>query len=637
MTCRLLSVLAIVLCALAPSPLGAQAPVSPSLLDDANHGPVRVLIRLQTVAVPEGRLAGPPAVAAQRQRIASAQTRVMTTLGRATLRRFRTVPWMAAEVTSSELAQLARHPSVAAIHRDVLMKPALAQAVPFLGAPIFWQAGYRGQGWTVVVVDTGVDRHHPALTGRVIHEACFSTNYPADGATSLCAGGASSGFGTGSAPPCAAGIAGCQHGTIIAGVIGARTTQISGVAPHVNLAAIQVFSRLDGNIGQCGSTAPCARSYMSDQVAALEHVLDIAGPANQNRIAAANLSLSGDTFTSTCDTEAGMPAFKDAADNLRAIGIPTIVASGNDGLVDAIGSPACVSTVVSVAGSLGTDNVLYGNSNRASFLSLLAPGTEITSSVPGGGFGTFAGTSLSAGLVSGGWALFKQFMPNASVTTLLNAARASGATVPDSTGVDYRRIRLVPTALEANGGMPVPPGQPQNAHAVVAGNHVTFSWTPPATGNGVTRYVVSAGSQPGGADIGTFDVGVNTSIAAVVGSGSYWVRVRAENPGGPSAPTDDETFTITAPGPPSMLNSNVADHTVTLTWQAPNTGSAPTSYVVEAGSEPGLANIVVFNTGSVTPGIIVNGVPPGNYHVRVRAKNAIGLSAPSNEIIVTVE
>lgn len=632
-TIRLLLV-AVVVC-LSSSSAFAQALVSPAVSDEAARGPVRVLIRLQMTTIPEGRLAGPAAVIEQRLRIADAQDRVSAALGElSTLRRFRSVPWLATTVTSAELAVLSRHPAVAAIQRDVLMKPALTQSVPFIGAPTFWQAGYRGNGWTVAILDTGVDSGHPALAGRVVHEACFSTTLVPEHATSLCAGGAPTGSGSGSAQPCSSAISGCAHGTAMAGVA-AGALQIPGVAPGASVAAIQVYSRIDDS-GFCGFATPCTGSYTSDQIAGLEHVLEMAGPDNAGRIAAANLSLSGELFPSTCDAAEGMPAFKDAVDNLRAIGIPTIVASGNDGQVHAIGAPACVSTAVSVGASLGTFDALYGDSNRASFLSLLAPGDDITSPVPGGGYRTFSGTSLSAAFVSGGWALLKQIMPNASVTTLLDALQATGAPVPDSTSLTYSRVRLVDGALAANGGLPVPPGVPQDPQLVVDGNHVTFSWAPPTTGNGATRYVVTGGHQPGASDVGAFDVGLNSSISALVGAGSFWVRVRAENPAGAGPSTSDQMFTIAPPEPPTSFASLVAGATVTFTWQAPASGSTPTSYLIEAGSEPGLSNLAMLDTGSPEPTRAINGVPPGTYYLRLRSRNAIGVSVPSSEITVVV-
>ncbi len=334
-----------------------------------------------------------------------------------------------------------------------------------------------------------------------------------------------------------------------------------------------------------------------------------------------------------------MPAFKDAADNLRAVGIPTVVAAGNNGATNMIGEPACVSTVVSVGASVGDLDVMSGVTNRASFLSLLAPGTGIISSTPGGGTASFSGSSLSAAFVSGGWALLKQVMPQASVNTLLSILRSTGASVPDSTSLTYPRIRLVHAALAATGGALSPPGAPEHAQLSVTGTFATFAWDPPTTGHGPMRYVVVAGTVPGGSDIGAFNVGLNESIAAAVGPGTYYVRVRAENPGGAGPATADQTFTVEPPqlpGPPSTFASQVVGTTVTLTWQAPVSGGAATSYVVEAGTSSGLANLAIFDTGSSALQIVVTNVPSGTYFLRIRAKNTVGGSVPSNEIVVVV-
>jgi hypothetical protein len=90
----------------------------------------------------------------------------------------------------------------------------------------------------------------------------------------------------------------------------------------------------------------------------------------------------------------------------------------------------------------------------------------------------------------------------------------------------------------------------------------------------------------------------------------------------------------TVPPPPIGLTAVVSIDTVTLTWTQP--GGSPTTYVVEAGSAPGLANLASVSTGSATPAYVATAVAPGNYFVRVRARNASGTSDPSNEVIVSV-
>jgi hypothetical protein len=61
-----------------------------------------------------------------------------------------------------------------------------------------------------------------------------------------------------------------------------------------------------------------------------------------------------------------------------------------------------------------------------------------------------------------------------------------------------------------------------------------------------------------------------------------------------------------------------------------------TAYVIEAGSGPGLADLAIADTGSTMGTATFARVSRGTYYVRVRAKNACGLSAGSSEVVVTV-
>lgn len=91
------------------------------------------------------------------------------------------------------------------------------------------------------------------------------------------------------------------------------------------------------------------------------------------------------------------------------------------------------------------------------------------------------------------------------------------------------------------------------------------------------------------------------------------------------------TTVLTAPGPPRGLVAAVSGGTVALSWT--RVGDA-TDFVLEAGVAPGRSDMRVSVGGGLSA--MFAGVPPGTYHVRVRAANRFGVSRPSNEVAVVV-
>ena len=73
---------------------------------------------------------------------------------------------------------------------------------------------------------------------------------------------------------------------------------------------------------------------------------------------------------------------------------------------------------------------------------------------------------------------------------------------------------------------------------------------------------------------------------------------------------------------------------MTFTWTAPSGGGSPTSYLIDYGVSPGVYFGTV-DTGNSAPFYIVpfSSVPPGLYYLRLRARNAMGSSGPSNATI----
>lgn len=92
---------------------------------------------------------------------------------------------------------------------------------------------------------------------------------------------------------------------------------------------------------------------------------------------------------------------------------------------------------------------------------------------------------------------------------------------------------------------------------------------------------------------------------------------------------------LTAPGPPTSLTATSSGSNVTLLWGAPTTGGTASGYTIEAGTSSGASDIS-FPTGSTATTYSASGVAAGSYFVRVKATNAAGTSAASNEALLTV-
>ncbi len=339
--------------------------------------------------------------------------------------------YLVAEVNAAQLDALYADPRFGTWSEDRLARASLAESGPLVQAPQLWAAGGRGAGQGIAILDTGVDGGHPFLAGRVVTEACFSTNSAANRSTSVCPNGQAEQTGAGAARPC--GVSGCEHGTHVAGIAAGRGADFSGMAPDADIIAVQVFSRFTG--AACGGQAACVASFTSDQIRALDFVQQLAGA---RAVAAVNMSLGGGRSTTACDSDITKPVI----DQLRAAGIATVIASGNDGFRDSVSFPGCISTAVTVGATTKAD-ALADFSNCGPQVDLHAPGVGINSSIPGARFAAFSGTSMATPHVAGAFAALRSRGPDVSVDRIEAALKHAGGAV-----AGRPRIRLLDAANE---------------------------------------------------------------------------------------------------------------------------------------------------------------------------------------------
>jgi titin len=340
-------------------------------------------------------------------------------------------------------------------------------------------------------------------------------------------------------------------------------------------------------------------------------------------------SLAGNSAVVTWETANAVSATINGAP-VGTAGSATVVVSGPmqftliaTGAAGATARATATVTPVAAAGAPTAPINLTGSAT--------ATGASLTWQAPAGGgaphhYLVYAGTTAGGTDVANGLSLGRVLsvsseLPRGGYYIRVRAVNAAG-TSPESNAIFLRVGRRL--------------ASPRSFNVDWSGTTAVLTWTA-AIADTVqdvpSTYVLEAGTAPGQSDAASVSVGNTTSFSANVAYGTYYVRVRAVNDHGESEPTAD--LVLVAPGAPlapSGLVASGAGSIVDLVWAAPAGGAAPTTYVVEAGSAPGLSNLGIIALGDVLRFSAV--VPAGSYHVRVRAANAQGRGESSNEIVV---
>jgi len=292
-----------------------------------------------------------------------------------------------------------------------------------LGIPTVWKAGFTGKGVLVGHLDTGVDGGHPALKGAIGKFAEFNLlGNPVAGAKPHDSD---------------------EHGTHTAGTILGRKVRTTafGVAPEAKLASALVIE--GGNV-------------IARILGGMDWIVGLGA-----KILSMSLGLRG-----------YQEDFLPVTQVLRERGVLPVFAVGNEG-PGTSRSPGNYPEALSVGASDELDHVAdFSSSQRFQrpkeplVPDLVAPGTNVISAVPGGGYAQMSGTSMATPHVAGLAALLWQAKMTATVDEIETAIFKSCQRPPGM--LEERGNRGIPNgpgALAALLGTPVPTAASEKAAA----------------------------------------------------------------------------------------------------------------------------------------------------------------------------
>lgn len=240
--------------------------------------------------------------------------------------------------------------------------------MPAINAPTAWDTSTGSNSVVVGVLDTGLDMNHPDLAG--VGVSPYSAMTGGSGVTDY-----------------------VGHGTHVAGTIGAVGNNgigVAGVNWNVSIMPIQVCSS-----GGC------------PQVAIINGIYKAA----DSGVRVINMSLG--------TSAPGVDTCPPTQDTYKAIqyaiskGVTVVVAAGNDARDASQVAPASCPGVITVGASTPGDGKA-GFSNFGSTVEISAPGVEIVSTIPGGGYKSLQGTSMASPHVAGAAALLLSVNPSLS-------------------------------------------------------------------------------------------------------------------------------------------------------------------------------------------------------------------------------
>ncbi len=286
-----------------------------------------------------------------------------------------------------------------------------------IGAPAAWDLATGSRQVLVGVIDTGIDRGHRDLAGNIhVNHGEVPGNGADDDGNGYIDDVNGWDFVNGDSDPADD----HYHGTHVAGTIGARgdnATGVAGVSWRVRLMPLKVFD----NDGQ---------GLLSDAVAALDYATEN-GCALTNNSWGAAIPLD--------DPDAVL--LHEAAERAATAGTLLVAAAGNNAddtdVTPFVPAGLATANILSVA-AIDADDQLASFSNfGVTSVDLAAPGVGVLSCVPGPDpalqsdhYRTANGTSMASPHVAGAAALLLSVNPDLDIATLTSALLGSVETLP---------------------------------------------------------------------------------------------------------------------------------------------------------------------------------------------------------------
>ncbi len=435
--------------------------------------------------------------------------------------------------------------------------------LPKILTPNGWDITTGSNAVPIAILDTGVDSTHPDLSNKLL--AGYNFAYGNTGTNDM--GG---------------------HGTSVAGLAAAITNNATGVAGVAWGNPIMPLVIADSNGWIPYSNMANAITYATD------HGVKII-----------NMSCGGTSQSST---------LQNAVNYAWNKGCVIVAAAGNDGTTTPNYPAACSNVVAVSATTIGDTLAIY--SSYGSWIDIAAPGSSLTTTLKGGGYGGATGTSYATPIVSGLVALIMSANPtlsNIQVVDIMEKNADDLGTAGFDVYYGYGRINVYKSLLAATNTQP----QPDTTAPAV-------SVTSPADGSTVSGNTTVSVSPTDDVGIVKVELYLNGSLYATDTTspynfswdttqypyGTYYLQARAYDPSG----NVGQSSTITV-----YVNNPADTIAPTVLISSPNNGSyvkAPQKISVTASDNVGVKVLELCIDGVLKSAVVDQSTLTYTWNIR---------------------